>query len=353
MKKIIALGLCLIGALSIGFSVYGGKQAGIVTPPPIFVTTQQVHQKPWQNKVSATGALSTFDGTTLKAETSGRIVKILFKPGTYVTAGTPLAEIYPDIIKGQLEKAEAELKLSQINYERYLKLYRKGFFTKIDLDRSFTLIQSNQGEVDQLKAQLVQTLIRAPFDGLLGLDQVSMGGYVKPGQSIVNLQKLDPIRVEFYLPETVLSELGPADKIEMRTPAFPDQVFTGKIYAKESLVDASSRQLAARARIPNEKHQLLPGLFGQVTVFLGEPKSVIIIPQSAIVYSSTEAYVYRVINQKAVKTLITTGGKLENSEIIVLQGLHENDVLVTEGQLKLKDGSAVSLYSEQNKTAKS
>lgn len=350
MKKIFLLSFCLIavlGGLSIAFIAFTKKApqpANSLKDMPVAVMTETVHQQPWQETVLATGSLSAFYGIMIKSETSGRITKKMFEPGTYVKEGTPLVEIYPNILKGQLKKAEAELSLSKANYIRYKSLYHKGFYSKSDLDRQYATMQANEGEVEQLKAQLVQTLIRAPFDGLLGLDQISLGDYLSPGQNVVNLQSLDPIRVDFNLPETILNKLGEHNKVDMQTPAFPNQIFNGQIYAKESIIDSGSRQLACRASIPNEKHQLLPGTFGEVMVYLGNPEQVIIIPQDAVTYTATENFVYRVVNQKAVKTIVTLGKKLQNSEIIITKGLGENDVVVTAGQLKLHDGSPVSLY---------
>lgn len=351
LPTVVILAICLGVAIQ-AFSKNTHKAImAKIMQAPVYVTTETVHPSIWQDKILATGSLSAFFGATLKAETSGRVTKKMFTPGAFVKAGTPLVEIYPDIIKGELKKAEALLALSKVDYILYEKLYRKGFFTKIDLDRSYTLIQSNEGDVEKLKAQLVQTLICAPFDGLLGLDLISLGDYLTPGKEIVNLQSLDPIRVEFYLPETVMSQLSAENTVEMRTPAYPKKIFSGKIYAKESLIDKESRQLACRASIPNQDHLLLHGMFGEVTVYLGDHQSVIIIPQSAIIYSTTETYLYRVINQKAVKTPVTLGRKLENSKIIILNGLKEGDVIVTAGQLKLSDGASINLFptTQENK----
>jgi len=348
MKKIIQV-LCSVAMATGLFTTmtsYAGKadqknaSSGM---PPAFVTTAIIQKAVWQDSVKATGSLTAYNGIMIKSETSGRVTKIFFKSGDYVKAGTPLVEIYPDIIKGQLKKAEAQLELSKINYVRYEKLYQKGFYTKADLDQAFTNIKSNEGDVDQLKAQLVQTLIRAPFDGLLGIIQISLGDYLTPGKNIVNLQALNPIWIDFNIPESYFTELKIGQGIDMKTPAVPNQTFSGTVSAMESAIDKNSRLVTIRASIPNEKFQLLPGTYGEVTLKLGQPQEVILAPQSAITYSQKENYVYRIINQKAVKTPVTLGERQENNQIIITKGLHEKDIIVAAGQLKLHDGATVSI----------
>ena len=219
------------------------------------------------------------------------------------------------------------------------------------MDRAYTTIKSNEGTVDQLKAQLDQTLIHAPFDGLIGLSPISLGSYLIPGSEIVNLQSLQPIYVDFNLNEAYITHIKLGDKIEMRTPAVQKQVFEGKVYAMESAVDKGSRMITVRASIPNEKHQLLPGTYGEVTLYLDKPQQILLIPQTAVTYSLQGNYVYCLVNQKAVKTPITLGKKFNNNMVIVLKGLDPKDIIIASGQLKLYDGAAVTVIQDTGATA--
>jgi len=314
--------------------------------PPYTVSLFKVKKADWQKTILATGSLSSFYGIMVKAETSGRITKIFFKSGEYVKKGTPLVQIYPDILAAQLTKAEARLKLSQINYMRYLDLYKTGFYSKSDLDKAHTTVKNNQGEVNQIKAQLVQTHIIAPFSGQLGLRLISLGDYLSPGKEIINLESIEPIRVDFSVPEIYLGEIKLGDKVTMTTRAYPKATFTGKIYAFNSLVNTGSRSLDVWATIPNKDHKLLPGMYVEVTIYLGKKQSVMMAPQTAIVYTLDGDYVYRYIDHKAVKTKITLGPKLKDDWVIIKSGVKVGDEIISDGQVKLTDGAPVMTQAE-------
>lgn len=314
--------------------------------PPYVVNVIKVQDHDWQKTILATGTLSSFYGIMVKAETSGRVTSIFLKSGKYVEQGTPLVQIYPDILKAQLQKAEARLKLSQIDYLRYLDLYKTGFYAKSDLDKAHTEVKNNQGEVDQIKAQLVQTHIVAPFSGKLGLRLISLGDYLSPGKEIIQLESIDPIRVDFSVPEIYLGQIELGDKVAMTTRAYPKTTFTGKIYAFNSIVNQGTRSLDVWATIPNKDHKLMPGVFVEVTIYLGKKQSVMMVPQTAIVYTLDGDYVYRFIDHKAVKTKVTIGPKIKDNWVIVNSGIKEGDEVISDGQVKLTDGAPVMTREE-------
>jgi membrane fusion protein (multidrug efflux system) len=334
-------------------NAYAKKQQ-LQLPPPI-VSVGKVIKKKWQSSIMETGSLSAFNGIMVKAETSGRVTQIFFKSGQLVKKGDKLVQIYPDILEAELQKTEADLELNQMDYKRYSVLTSKQFYSQADLDKIRTQVKEDQATIKKLKAELVQTLIRAHFDGKIGLRQISIGDYLSPGDSIVYLESLDPIRVEFSVPEIYLQYLKLNQKISMATRAYPNQTFTGKIFAFNSTLDTNTRTLDVWASVPNSQYQLMPGTFVEVTVYFGELQDVLMVPQTAIVYGENENFVYRVVNHKAVKTSVVQGEKLDNNMVVITSGLKEGEEIVTGGQIKLKDGSpllseeeAQQMFSQQN-----
>lgn len=347
-KKLVFLTISLAVLVS-PYSSYAKKKPTEMQLPPAVVNMTAVTATQWQNSIEATGSLSAFNGIMVKAEIDGRITKILFKSGQFAKNGQPLIQIYPDIIRAELQQAQAQLNLNELDYQRALKLYQKHFVSSSDLDKARATMTSSQAQVNQFKAQLSQTLIRAPFDGKLGLRQVSLGDYVTAGTGIVNLEALDPIRVDFSVPEIYVSQLKVGQSVSVRSRSFPTETFKGKIYAINSVIDPNTRSLDVRASIPNNQHKLLPGAFVEVTPMLGNPQSVLVVPQTAIVYSADENFVYKVINQKAVKTKVTLGLKLDDNLIIITSGLKTGDQVVSGGQVKIQDGASVMSPIEAQK----
>ncbi|MGD9152990.1 MAG: efflux RND transporter periplasmic adaptor subunit [Gammaproteobacteria bacterium] len=341
MKKFILIIVSL--CLCITLNAYA-KEQQLKLPPPI-VSVGKVIKKKWQSSIMETGSLSAFNGIMVKAETSGRVTDIFFKSGQFVKKGDKLVQIYPDILEAELQRTEANLELNQMDYKRYSVLTSKQFYPQSDLDKIRTKVKEDQATIKQLKAELVQTLIRAHFDGKIGLRQISIGDYLSPGDSIAYLESLDPIRVEFSVPETYLQYLKLNQKISMATRAYPNQTFTGKIFAFNSTLDTNTRTLDVWASVPNSQYQLTPGTFVEVTVYFGELQDVLMVPQTAIVYGENENFVYRVVNHKAVKTTVIQGEKLNDNMVVIMSGLKEGEEVVTGGQIKLKDGSP--LLSEE------
>lgn len=353
MTKKIDLIFTIIICLIFTVTAFGKEKKALMSAT-IMVTAATVQQKTFQDTFKAIGSLSAINGIVVKAEAAGRVTQIYFKSGDYVKDGTPLVQIYPDVLKAELEKAKAELELSILDYYRYLDLYKKGFYSKSDLDRIQATLKSNRALVNQLKAQLSLTQIKAAFTGKLGLRQVSIGDYLNIGSSITNLEALEPIRVDFSVPEIYLGSLRLGDSVSIYSETYPKTKFQGKIYAFNSVIDQNTRQLDVRATIPNKDHSLLPGAFVEVTTFLDKPYSVLMIPQTAIVYHEKGNYVYRIIDQKVVKTNVELGEKLADNSVIVNKGLKQGEVVVTGGQLKLQDGAPVVIQQSppQQQSAK-
>lgn len=315
---------------------HGGMMGGM---PPAVVSAAIAVAQPWQQHIEATGSLAAFQGIVLKPEIAGRITQIFFKSGQDVKQGDPLIQLNPNILQAQVAQDKANAALAQRQYQRYQNLLKEHAVAKADYDTAETTMDADQAMVNQANAQLKQTLITAPFTGRLGLRQVSIGDFVTPGQTLVNLQALDPIVVNFSLPEIYLNKLSVGDSVIIHSEAFPNQTFTGKIYALDSMIDPSTRTLAVRASIANPDKKLLPGGYVQVTVLVGKAQSVIRIPQTAIVSDMSGTYVYRIIDGKAVKTPVVVAAR-ENENSIIQSGINAGDQVITDGQIKINQNNA-------------
>lgn len=354
LRKKITITLIILGILAL--AVWFGYRYFIILMiakyraaykmPPTVVQIYKATKQPWQPTIEATGSLSADEGVTLTTEVPGRITEIYFKSGTYVETGTPLVQLYPKIIQAELAGAKAKLAVDQANLERFTKLFKKGFYDKASLDKATATVEEDQATIDNYQAQLDQLTIKAPFSGRLGLRQVSLGDFLNTGNPIVDLQAIDPIRVDFNVPEIYLGQIKTGDKITITSRAISDKVYEGNIYAFNSKIDPNSRMLGVRAHVPNKDHILVPGTFVEVTVYLNKAQQPIIIPQTAVIYSLESSYVYLMKNHKAIKTPITVGQKLDDNRIIVTKGLQAGDPIIVGGQEKLHDNDAVMTQQE-------
>ena len=309
------------------------------TMPPVFVETTTIQTTSHQDQISSTGSLLSIPGIVVKPEIPGRITKIYFNSGDVVQKGVPLVEINPDIIKATLIQTLAELKLNKLNFERSATLYKTRDISKSDFDQAQANYVSAKAGVDSAQAQLQQTTIVAPFAGKLGLSQVNVGDYVNIGQNIVNLQTLDPLKVDFSIPELYQSKIAVGQIVSLCSDAYPHETFSGKVEAFESLVNTNNRTLNVRANVPNKNGKLIPGGFVEVSLQFAE-QQLIMIPQTAIVYDPSGNYVYKVVAGKAEKTAVTLGEKNADN-VTIKSGLKVGDVVVTAGQIKMYPGAQV------------
>lgn len=328
----------LLGAILHYNTAIVAKSAKI---PPTFVEAIAITGSDHQEQTSATGSLISIPGIVVKPEISGRITKIYFKSGDTVTIGTPLIEINTDVIKAHLADAVAQSSLAKAQFGRATELYKTKDISKDAFERAKANIVSAQAKVENMQAQLRQANIVAPFAGKLGLSQVSVGDYVNAGQSVlVNLQSMDPLSVDFSIPENYLSKVAIGQTVLLRTDAYPKEVFTGKVEAIESLINQKNRTLSVRASVPNKDGRLLPGAFVETTLQLSKQQKVIMVPQTAVVYSPAGNYVFKIVNNKAQKAPVTIGER-DSNNIVIRSGINLNDTIITAGQLKIGDGSPV------------
>lgn len=332
--KLIPKSLIFVIGMCLSVLVLAKNEEHGEAMPPAPVEAMTVKATTTQQQVVSTGSLLAIPGIIVRPEISGRITKIFFRPGETVKQGTALVEINPDVNQAQLANAQANLKLQQLNFERFNSLYQTRTVSKAEYDKARADLESARAQVDLQSANLRQTLIRAPFDGKIGLNLINVGDYLTAGKDIASLQSLNPIYVDFPVPEVYLRQISVGQPISLASESYPDAKFTGKVFAIDPLLNQNTRTISVRGVVPNDADELLPGAFAEVTLFTSKPQEAIKIPQTAVVHDAAGNYVYRYVDGKAVKTLVSLGARDQQS-VMVLNGLRAGDVVITAGQLKI------------------
>ena len=292
--------------------------------------------------VRATGTLLASDAVVVQPEIAGRVTEVLFEQGQAVRADDPLIRLDPTSHQAELAKAEAALALARENYGRSESLSRRGATAAQALDEARAALRTAEAEVVLARQRLSDTDIRAPFDGVVGLKQLSVGRYVEPGDELVALERIDPLYLDFRLSERWLAKLVPGDTVTVTVDALPGEAVTGTIAALDPKVDVNGRAVQLRANVPNPDRGLRPGLFARVAVELDARPDAVLVPEAAVVLQERGPIVYRVAEGRAVLTPVTTGvrraGKVE-----ITQGLAAGDTVVTNGHVRLRDRAQVEI----------
>ena len=317
-----------------------GQQAS-APAAPVTVEAVVVRAEPVAEEIIVVGSLASNESVVIRPEIAGRLSRINFSEGERVKKGQLLVSLDASVQEAELKEAEAALNLSQRNFSRAEELLKTGAGAVRMRDEALGKLEADRARVALMQARLQKMLITAPFDGVLGLREVSVGAYVTPGQDIVNLENIDPVKVEFRVPETSLRIVSEGQKIRVQLDAFPGAVFNGEVYAIDPRIDAAGRSVAIRARIPNPDGKLRPGLFARVALVTAQRQGVMA-PETAIVPRGSEQFVYRVVDGKAVMTKVKVGIR-RDALVELREGVAPGDTVVSAGQLKLRDGAPVTV----------
>ena len=292
--------------------------------------------------IPAVGSLRSNESVVLSPEIAGRVNEILADEGQAVTAGTPIARLDQSVYRAEIAEIEANLALSRANFKRADELLRKKAGTARARDEAEAELRANEAKLVLAQAMLDKTVIAAPFDGVLGLRSVSVGQYLEPGDPIFKLEQIDPLKLDFRVPEVQFTRIHIGQAINVRVDAFPDETITGTLYAIDPLVDENGRSVVIRARIPNESGRLRPGLFARLELVYDSIEQAIIVPEEAIIPIGTDKFVFRVVDGTAALTKVELGQRFRG-RVQVSNGLAAGDSVVTAGQLKIQDGAPVSV----------
>lgn len=307
---------------------------------PITVETARVQVQPLVESIRAVGSLLPDEAVTVTTEIAGRIERIAFREGQRVAAGDLLVQLDASVLKAELARSRSELTLSRANNERFAKLAREGMASPRSRDEALAALQAAEAGIALAEARLAKTTIRAPLSGVVGLRSVSAGAYVEPGQAIVELADTDPMKLDFRVPELALPALRNGQQVNVTIDALPGRRFEGTVYAIDPIVEVGGRAIRLRARIPNPKGELAPGLFARVEIVVDRRERAVLIPDSAVFARGDKRYVYRVVDGKARLTEIGLGVR-RPGRVEVLAGLSEGDTVVTAGHQQLRDQAPV------------
>lgn len=312
--------------------------------PPVYVATTTAELKTWHPFLSAVGSLKASNGVDVNSEVSGQIVAIDFQSGEYVQQGDLLVQLNDAMDQQALLRDQAKLNLDRVDYERNELLLKQNAVSRSAVDAAKAAYLQSQAAVESDNVMITQKKIRAPFAGKIGIRQVNVGQYITSGTSIVSLQALHPLFVDFSLPEQNLPLLHNNQTITLKVDAYPNREFMGKITAINSKIDVDTRSIAVRATVPNENETLYPGLFADVKVILPQTENVITVPQSAVTYSLYGDSIYVIETRGkdkkgkpifiAAQKYVKVGERRDNV-VAILSGIKAGDWVVTSGQIKL------------------
>jgi len=332
------------GATSAGGPAGSGAvaKAPAQAGPATTVEAAKVATQPMPQTITAVGSLRSDESVTVRPEVAGRISAILFKEGQHVAKGMTLIRLDPAINAAEVQQARANLKLAQSKYDRAVELSQRNFISGQAKDEAENNLRVAEASVALVEARLAKTEIKAPFSGMIGLRVVSVGDYVKEGADVVNLESIDPLKVDFRVPEIYLQQVQVGQTLTITLDALPGKTYDGKVLAVNPLVDAGGRSVVIRAVVRNQGTSLRPGMFARVKLITRDEKQALVIPEQAIVPQGDEQYVYRVVDGKVTRVKVEIGQR-RDSKVEILKGLEASDVVVTAGQLKLRDGMAVTI----------
>lgn len=320
--------------------------------PPQTVSTTVAQESTWQPTVEALGSLSASQQASLSAEVSGRVTAIHFDSGQTVRAGQPLVELNPEPLKAQLAQLEVQAGLAEINLKRDEAQLKAQAISQSVVDTDRATLKSAQAQVATQRALIAQKTISAPFSGRLGIRQVNLGQYLAPGAAVVTLQKLDPMEVDFTVPQSQIDLVRVGMKAQVETSAVPGRTFDATVTAVEPQVDTATRNLKVRARVPNPDNTLLPGVFATVRIAQGPPARHVTLPNAAVSYNPYGATVFIVKDngkgpdgkpRLTVEQRFITTGPTRGDQVAILKGVKAGEIVVTAGQLKLRNGSPVTV----------
>ncbi|WP_221939170.1 efflux RND transporter periplasmic adaptor subunit [Mycobacterium sp. KBS0706] len=314
--------------------------------PAQTVSTTTATSSDWQERLEAVGSFRAVNGAALSSEVAGIVEAISFQDGQDVAAGTPLLQLRAEEDLATLQQYRAAAENAQVTYDRDLKQLKAQGVSQATVDSDLATLKQAQAQVAAQQALIDKKTVKAPFAGRLGVREVDLGQYLSAGTTVVTLQSLDPILFDFTLPQQALAKLKVGQAVAATLDGYPDRSFDGTITAISPLVDSTTRSLTVRASFANPDHVLLPGMYGKAAVAVGAPQRYVTLPATAIVSNPYGDIAYVVAGQGAAQTVkqifVTTAGS-RGDQVAVAKGVAEGDTVVTSGQLKLQNGSPVTV----------
>ena len=309
---------------------------------PATVSTITAHATLWQDTLQAVGTIRAVRGADLASELSGVVDSVDFDSGRDVAAGTVLLRLRPNDDAAHLADLQAAADLAAANLARDEKQFRAQAVSQASLDADSSHLRSARAQVAQALALQAEKIVRAPFAGRLGLRMVDQGQYLPAGTTVVTLQALDPLYVDFAIPQQSLADMRIGQAATLQVDAYPGQNLPAQVAAISPKVDTASRMAQIRATTPNADHKLLPGMFATITLRVGSAHPYITLPNAAIVYNPYGSLVY-IVDRGTVRQTVVRTGATRGDQVAVVAGLQDGAEVVTAGQIKLRQGSHVTV----------
>jgi len=360
-KKLLWALLGIIIIVPIGASIAGikvlqfkamGDAAASMTMPPETVTVEEVREDTYQPRIAAVGTVMAVQGTEVSAEADGVVRQIKFDAGSTATQGAELVILDTDVERAQLRAAEATAENSLTAFKRAQELITAKNISQQEFDTAQMTLQQNLAQVENLRATIAKKVVRAPFEGKLGIRRVSVGQFLRMGDPVVSLHTVDPIYVDFSTPQQRLNELDEGLEVRVQSDAYPGEKFKGKITAVDPDIDDKTRNVRVQATLPNSRGHLRPGMFVTVDTITSNSSRELFIPETAVQYAPYGDSVFVVEDaaprEDTTATLsvrqqfVRLGARL-GDYVIVKTGLKAGERVVTTGGFKLRPGAAVAI----------
>lgn len=343
-KIIIAAVICAIGLGAVLWLKRGKGETEVAFKEPTPVEAAYAKSGPILRRVNTVGNLSAIQSVTLRPQVSGRIEKIHFQEGTRVKAGDPLYKIDDRMYKAKVKEMEANLMVTRENYRRAVALLEKNFGTPQSRDEAQAKMLMAEANLDEAQIQLDNTTIKAPFEGVMGLSNVSVGALVSESIELANLVDLDPINVDFNIPESYLPFVHVGDLVDVTIEDYDILPVEATIKAIAPEIEEATRTVSLRAEMPNKELFYRPGEFARVLVLAGKIDNAILVPETAIEREGEEEYVMIVTDNVAIRSTVSTGMH-DGNEVEITHGVKAKDLVVIAGQFKLRDGDEVNVVN--------
>jgi len=356
-KRMILMVVVMIAIIAgLGFVKFKQFQAmaeqfAAMQPPPDAVTTIVAAEAQWPSTLNAIGTVAAVQGVTVSADLPGVVDRIAFDSGKSVQRGDVLVQLDTRQEQAQLAGAESQLQLARLNHDRMKGLVQQDAVSRAEYDTAAAALQQAEARLSEIRATIERKTIRAPFSGVLGIRQVNLGQYLTGGAAVVPLQSLDPIYVNFTVPQQDVAQMRIGRTIHVTSNEPGSGEFAGRISAIDSVIDQATRNVQVQATLPNPGAKLRPGMFVQTQVILGAPQRVIALPASAINYApygdsvfivgdmkNEQGHPYRGVRQQVVKL-----GPARGDQIAVLSGIKPGEEVVTSGVFKLRNGAPIQV----------
>lgn len=358
-RMILMLSVTILLLTALGFVKYRQVETAVhaaasFAPPPEAVTSVVAKREFWPATMSVIGTMEAVQGVTISADLPGTVAKIGFDSGQAIKKGDVIVELDTRQERAQLAALEAQRDLAKINYGRMEQLVKEGVISKAEYDQATAQQRQTEANVAEIKATIERKTIRAPFNGVLGIRKVNLGQYLAAGNPIVALQALNPIYVNFGVPQQAASQVQVGHNLHVSSQDLAGMNFTGRVSALDSIVDETTRNLQVQATLPNPQGKLKPGMFVQVELGYGKNREAVTLPASAISYApygdsvfiitdlkDPKGQTYRGVRQQFVKVDGSRG-----DQVAVVSGVNAGDEVVTSGVFKLRNGAAVKVNNK-------